>query len=328
MNGSAAGLAAFGVHAAVPFLVPTATGFRGVSERSGWLLHGPSGWAEFSPFPEYDAGEAARWLRAAVDGAAGPPPAARRDRVPVNSTVPAVAPDVAAAMVLRAGCPTAKVKVAEPGQELSDDRARLAAVRAALGPGGRIRIDANGGWDVPTALLAIPALERSAGGLEYVEQPCSTLGEVVEVRRRVAAPIAVDESLRRDGIRDVAALREAADVLVLKVQPLGGSSQALAVAVDTGLPVVVSSALETSVGLAHGVLLAAALPALDHACGLGTALLLDGDVVPRPLLPEAGWLTTAAAAALVRGAPSPAPVSAAVRTLLERRLGDALAAMS
>lgn len=273
-----------------PFRVPMRRRFRGVTERTGVLLQGPAGWGEFSPFPEYGPGYTARWLAAALAAAQEPFPAPVRDRVPVNTTVPAVDPATAHRLVTASGCTTAKVKVAEPGQELADDVERLAAVRAALGPEGAVRVDANGAWDVATAVLSITRLSRAAGGLEYVEQPCRTLAELREVRGRVQVPLAADESVRtaEDPAR-IAGL-DAADVVVVKVQPLGGVARALEVVAAAGLPAVVSSALETSVGLAAGVALAAALPELPYACGLGTATLLVSDVTDRPLQPVAGHL--------------------------------------
>jgi O-succinylbenzoate synthase len=209
----------------------------------------------------------------------------------VNVTVPACGPEQAREIVLAsAGCRTAKVKVAEAGQPPAEDEARLEAVRDALGPGGLVRIDANGGWSVGEAVARIAVLERSAGGLEYVEQPCASVEELAAVRRRVQVPIAADESIRRAAdpyrVRDL----EAADVAVLKVQPLGGVRACLRIAEDIGLPVVVSSAVESSIGIAAGVALAAALPDLPYACGLATVQLLTGDVVAEPLLPVDGAL--------------------------------------
>jgi O-succinylbenzoate synthase len=211
--------------------------------------------------------------------------------VPVNVTVPAVGAEQAAEVVRRGrGCRTAKVKVAEPGQSLAEEQARLEAVRDALGPGGRIRVDANGGWSVAEAVRRIPLLDRAAGGLEYVEQPCERVEDLAAVRRRTDVPVAADESIRRAEdpyrVRDLAA----ADVAVLKVQPLGGVRACLRIAEDIALPVVVSSALETSVGIAAGVALAAALPEPPPACGLATVQLLAGDVTERPLLPVDGEL--------------------------------------
>jgi o-succinylbenzoate synthase len=261
------------------FAIPMRTRFRGVTRREGALVRGPAGWGEFSPFPEYGPAECARWLAAAREAAEEGWPAPLRTSIPVNVTVPAVGPEAAHAIVAGSGCRTAKVKVAEPGQDPADDIARVEAVRDALGPGGRVRIDANGAWTPDTAVRMIGAL----GELEYAEQPCATLEELAEVRRRVDTPIAADESIRRadDPLRVRAA--DAADVVVLKVQPLGGVRAALAVAEACGLPVVVSSAVETSVGLAAGLALAAALPELPYACGLGTLSLLEGDVVDEPL---------------------------------------------
>lgn len=270
--------------------IPMRTRFRGVTVREAVLVEGPAGWGEWSPFLEYDEEVAAPWLRCAEEAAAGDWPAPLRDRVPVNVTVPAVGPEQAHAIVLRGGCATAKVKVAEPGQSLADDVARVEAVRDALGPAGRVRVDANGAWDLDTAVAAITALDRAAGGLEYAEQPCASVEELAAVRRRVDVPIAADESIRRAAdpyrVRDL----EAADVAVLKVQPLGGVRACLRIAEDIGLPVVVSSALETSVGIAAGVALAAALPELPYACGLATVQLLTDDVTQRSLLPVDGAL--------------------------------------
>jgi o-succinylbenzoate synthase len=273
-----------------PFSIPLRHRFRGVTSREGVLLRGEAGWGEFSPFPEYGPEVTRQWLAAAREAAEEPFPSAVRDRIPVNTTVPALDPETAHRLVARSGCTTAKVKVAEPGQELADDLDRVAAVRAALGPEGAIRVDANGAWDVPTAAHALERLQQAAGGLEYAEQPCATLEELADLRGRVAVALAADESIRTadDPLR-VAGLA-AADVVVIKVQPLGGVRRALEVVDAAGLPAVVSSAVETSVGLAAGVALAAALPELPYACGLGTATLLAGDVTTSPLEPRDGGL--------------------------------------
>ncbi len=265
------------------FRIPLRIRFRGVTERAGVLLRGPAGWGEFSPFPEYGPEVCARWVRAALEAATQPWPAPVRDVVPVNAIVPAVSPEVAHDLVARSGCTTVKVKVAE-----GDDLGRVEAVRAALGPGGRIRVDVNAAWDVDTAERNIKALDRF--DLEYVEQPVATLEEMAALRRRVDVPLAADESIRtaEDPLR-VAGL-EAADVVVLKVQALGGVRRALEVADAAGLPAVVSSAVETSVGLAAGLALAAALPELPYACGLGTLSLLEGDVTDDPIVPVDGCI--------------------------------------
>lgn len=262
--------------------------FRGSECREGMLVRGDAGWGEFSPFLDYDAAESVAWLRAAREAATEGWPEPVRDRVPVNCTIPAVGPDDAARLVTASGCTTAKVKVAERGQVLFDDVARVEAVRDALGPSGRIRIDANGAWSVDDAVIAITTLAEAAQGLEYVEQPSATVEELALVRRRVDVPIAADESIRRVGDPLRVLDLEAADIAVLKVQPLGGVRACLRLAEQLQLPVVVSSAVETSVGLAAGVALAAALPELPYACGLGTQALLAGDVTDHPLRPVDG----------------------------------------
>jgi o-succinylbenzoate synthase len=269
--------------------IPLRTRFRGIDVREGVLLRGDAGWGEWSPFWDYDAAECVPWLAAAREAADVGWPAPVRTSIPVNVTVPAVAPHAAADIVrASAGCRTAKVKVAEPGQTEADDLARVEAVRDALGPDGKVRVDANGGWDVDTAVRMVRLLDRV--GLEYVEQPCRTVEELADVRRQVDVPVAADESIRRadDPLR-VARL-EAADIAVLKVQPLGGVAACLRIAEQIGLPVVVSSALETSVGIAAGLALAAALPDLPYACGLATLQLLDGDVTSNPFVVVDGAL--------------------------------------
>ncbi|RKS08260.1 O-succinylbenzoate synthase [Nocardiopsis sp. Huas11] len=262
--------------------------FRGITVREGLLVRGPAGWGEFSPFAEYGPRESSRWWAACHEAAYQGWPAPVRDRVPVNVTVPAVGPERAARIVAAGGCATAKVKVAERGQDPGEDIARVEAVRHALGPSGRVRVDANGGWDAGTAVRMVRELDRF--DLEYVEQPCAGLDELALVRRRVDVPVAADESIRQaeDPLKVRAA--EAADIVVLKVQPLGGVRAALRVAEACGLPVVVSSAVESSVGLAAGVALAAALPELPYACGLATAQMLTADVTADPLLPSGGFL--------------------------------------
>jgi len=306
-----------GIDAVVAFAVPLTQRFRGVTGRHGLLLHGPHGWGEWSPFDEYDDTVASIWLEAAVASACSPPPAILRDTVAVNVTVPAIAADTARTIVATSGCRTAKVKVAEPGQTIDDDVARVAAVREALGDEGHIRIDANAAWTVAQAVEALGRLSQAAGGLEYAEQPCATLVELAEVRALTGMRIAADEAIRRDHA-DAALLRDAVDIAVVKVQPAGGVDAALALVGRLGLPAVVSSALDTSVGLAAGVRLAAALDALPHACGLATGLLLDADVAVRPLRPVDGTLRVADAAALELRGDVPSPSSERVRWLLDR----------
>jgi O-succinylbenzoate synthase len=272
--------------------LPLVTRFRGIDVREAMVFEGPEGWTEFSPFPEYGDDEAATWLAAAIDFGWMPQPAAVRTEITVNATVPAVAaasvPDVLARFD---GCRTAKVKVAEAGQRLADDVARVAAVRAAMGPEGRIRIDANGAWNVDEAEHAIHALAEF--DLEYAEQLCASVDELAELRRRVkymGIPLAADESVRKATDPLAVARAGAADLLVIKAQPLGGLGRALEIVAAAGLPAVVSSALDTSIGLSMGLALASALPELDYDCGLGTAALLAADVVAEPLVPRGGVL--------------------------------------
>lgn len=262
----------------IPMVVP----FRGVRHREALLVRGPAGWGEFSPFLEYDDVEASRWLAAAVEAAWHGWPAPVRDSVAVNATVPAVpSAEVAGVLARFPGCTTAKVKVAEAGQALADDLDRVAAVRDVLGGGGRVRVDANGGWTVRAATDALTAL--ASYGLEYAEQPCASVEELVELRVALARAgvdvlVAADESVRKAEDPLLVARAGAADVIVLKAAPLSGVRPALAVAEQCGLPVVVSSALDTAVGIRAGLALAAALPSLPYACGLATASLMTADV--------------------------------------------------
>jgi O-succinylbenzoate synthase len=272
------------------YAIPMRTRFRGITVREGMLIEGPAGWGEFCPFTEYSDAEARAWLATAVEQSTVGWPAPVRTRIPVNCTVPAVDPVRAHEIAAGSGCGTAKIKVADHPGSLSEDVARVEAVRDALGPQGKIRVDANAVWDVDTAVAHIRALDKAAKGLEYVEQPCRGLDELAAVRRRVDVRIAADESIRRaeDPMKVVVA--GAADIAVIKCAPLGGVRRALEVAEAAGLPCVVSSALETSVGLAAQLALAGALPSLDFACGLGTLSLLAGDVVEESFVPVDGFL--------------------------------------
>ncbi|GAB3600107.1 o-succinylbenzoate synthase [Microbacterium tumbae] len=260
--------------------LPMTTRFRGVDVREALLLEGAEGWAEFSPFVEYGDAEASAWLSAALDFGWNAQPAPLRTSIGVNATVPAVPADRVAAILARfPGCRTAKVKVADPGQPLTDDIARVRAVREALGAEGRIRIDANGAWNVDEAEHAVHALAEY--DLEYAEQPCASIDELAELRRRIAymgIPIAADESVRKAADPIAVARAGAADLVVIKAQPLGGIRRALDIVAEAGLPAVVSSALDTAVGLSQGAALAASLPELEYDCGLGTGALFVEDI--------------------------------------------------
>lgn len=265
-------------------------GFRGLHTRDGVLLRGAAGWGEFSPFWDYDDATCVPWLRAAVEAATLPFPDPVRDRVAVNVTVPAVDADTAHDIVAGSGCSTAKVKVAQTGQVLVDDLDRVAAVRAALGPEGHVRVDANGAWSLDQARDALPALDRAARGLQYAEQPVASVADMARLRRVVDVPLAADESIRRADDPYAVRSLDAADLVVLKVQPLGGVRACLRLARDLGMPVVVSSALESSIGIAQGVALAAALPGIGLASGLATVRLFADPVTSAPLLPVDGHL--------------------------------------
>jgi O-succinylbenzoate synthase len=316
--------------AAVPFAVPLRTAFRGTGRRIGLLIPGPAGWGEFAPFEDYPPALAGRWLTAALEAAETGWPAAVRESVAVNAIVPAVDPGDPVlrelAHLTGAAAPlTVKVKVT--GDPLAD-QGRVAAVRAAVGPQAQIRLDVNAAWSLAEALDQLPRLAEAARGLQYVEQPLASLAETATLRRETGIAIAVDESLRRapDPCDPdlLAAVRGAADVAVLKVAPLGGVRAALRVAQELAIPIVISGAMDTSVGLAAGIAAACALPEEPLACGLGTGALLAADVLDAPILPAAGRLSPmtvvpdADALAAARAAVTPAE-----EAHLRRRLADA-----
>ncbi|GAA4391901.1 o-succinylbenzoate synthase [Tsukamurella soli] len=288
------------------YAIPMPARFRGIDVREGMLLRGPLGWGEFCPFDDYDDAVAAVWMAAAVEATHTGWPAPVRDRVEVNCIVPAVEPEQAAERVRRSGCRTVKVKVAHESG-IAADVERVAAVRDALGPTGAIRVDANGAWGVEEAAANLRLLDRAAGGLQYAEQPCATYDEMKVLHGRTSVPLAADELIRRAVDPFDARARDVADVAIIKATPLGGVRRGLAVAESTGLACVVSSALETSVGLAAQLRLAGALPTLDHACGLDTLSLFASDVVATGSSRSAGGVI-----AVPERAPSPDPA------LLER----------
>lgn len=267
--------------------------FRGVLLREALLLRGPAGWGEFCPFLEYDDVESAPWLASAIEAAWNGFPEALRSSVPVNATVPAVGPAQVEEVLARFGeVGAVKVKVAEKGQVLADDVERVAEVRRLL-PDAGIKVDANGGWSVQEALVALEALGRF--DLQYAEQPVADITGLREVRlelrrRGERVLVAADESVRRQEDPLRVAREDAADLLVIKAAPLGGVRRALDIIRRAGLPAVVSSALDTSVGIRAGVALAAALPELPFACGLATVSLMADDITEQSLLPVDGTL--------------------------------------
>ncbi len=318
---------------AVPFAVPLRVGFRGLRRRIGLLLPGSAGWGEFAPFDDYPPPLAGRWLAAALEAAHAGWPAPVRDSVAVNAIVPALragSPELSDVLrsAQRAGSQasgsTLVVKVKVTG-DLAADTARLAEVRAVLGADAGLRIDINQGWSLEQALEQLPALAEAAGGVEYVEQPLASLAETAQLRRTTGIPVAVDESLRRaiDPFDPdlLAAVRSSADVAVLKVAPLGGVRAVLRLAEALAIPVVVSGAMDTSIGLSAGIAAACALPMEPRACGLGTGALLAADLIASPLLPRDGRLS------VVSIAPEPdalAAASAAVTAAEEVRVRQRL----
>lgn len=261
----------------IPLLVP----FRGQTSRRGAVVSGPFGWGEYSPFPGFGTEDRRAAASAACASAFERWPAPVRDYIPVHVTVPALEPEAAAELVRSSGCAAAKVKVAE-----GNDEARVEAVREALGPDGRLVVDANGAWSVAEAVRRIKVLARYS--VDLVEQPVATIEEMAELRRSVEVAVAADELANsREAVLRLVEL-EAADVLVIKVQSLGGVNRAMQVIQDSGLPAIVSSMLETSVGISAGLALAAALEHLPYPCGLGTLPLLAGDLVSDSLVPTEG----------------------------------------
>jgi O-succinylbenzoate synthase len=280
---------------ALVFGIPLTDVVDGTAVREGMLLEGPQGWGEFSPRSDCGNAELARWLTSATEGGTVGWPDPRRGRIPIAVTVPAVTPATAHQIVVESGCLAADVTVGTFDDSLSDDVARIEAVRDALGPGGAVRCVAGGRWVVDTAVAAISALTVAAGELEFVVQPCAAIEDLAAVRRRVDVRIAADVQMLCASDDFDNSIHEIADIAVLRCGPLGGVRRALRLAELAEVPCVVASSVETSIGLASGLALAGALPELAFACGLGTRSLLIGDVVaePRSLRPVDGFLPVA-----------------------------------
>jgi O-succinylbenzoate synthase len=258
--------------------LPTKTNFRGIDVREVALFKGQFGWAEFSPFLEYDDAEAAHWLASAIEAATTPRPQLFGTSVAVNGTIPALndANQLKAIVESFPGVKSFKVKV---GNNPAEDLARVDVIRH-LRPEAKIRIDVNGLWDVDQAEQFLIAV----GDIEYVEQPCATIEELRELKKRTSVKIVGDEILRKaDNPFDID-LTGAADIVMLKVQPLGGIKRAHAIAEHHKLPVVVSSALESAVGIKYGLELAASFNEINFDCGLGTGSLLAKDVAQLPII--------------------------------------------
>jgi O-succinylbenzoate synthase len=263
--------------------LPLKSKFRGITVREVALLKGPAGWGEFAPFLEYDDRESSTWLLSAIDAATNPAPMAYRGFVKVNATLPALnsAKEIEELLQSFAGCDTVKIKV---GENLAEDIGRVARVRALL-PKAKLRLDVNGGWKVDQALVSLYAIYEEVGPLEYVEQPCASLDELRRLKEKLVVDIKItgDEVIRKAADPFAIDLQDAVDVLMLKAAPLGGITRAREIAAHHKLPVVVSSALDSAVGISYGLQLAASLPSLDYACGLATGQLLSADIAELPL---------------------------------------------
>jgi O-succinylbenzoate synthase len=264
--------------------LPTRTNFRGVTYREVALMQGPQGWGEFSPFLEYDDKECCPWLASAIEAATVARPKRYRDAIAVNGTIPELNDKKEIEELMRSyqGVKTFKVKV---GRNLNEDVARVARVFSNA-PKAAIRVDVNGLWSVDEALTHLYAYYEEIGPLEYVEQPCATVEELRELKSKIRIPlrIAADEIVRKAADPFTVDLTDAADLVMLKVQPLGGIQRSLEIAAHHGLPVVVSSALESAIGIEYGLNLAASIIDLTHDCGLATGSLLASDVAAHQIV--------------------------------------------
>ena len=258
--------------------LPMKTNFRGISVREVALFKGEYGWAEFSPFLEYDHAESAPWLVCAIEAATTPRPKLYRTSVAINGTIPALndPDDLKRVVDSYQGANTFKVKV---GTNLAEDLVRVNFIRD-LRPQAKIRIDVNGLWSVDQAETFLSAV----GDIEYVEQPCATIEELRELKSKTSVKIVGDEILRKAADPFAIDLVGAVDYLMLKVQPLGGIKRAHALAEHHNLPVVVSSALESAIGINYGLFLAASFEEMNFDCGLGTGSLLAADVAQLPIV--------------------------------------------
>jgi O-succinylbenzoate synthase len=258
--------------------LPTKTNFRGVTVREVALFKGEFGWGEFSPFLEYGDQESSQWLASAIEAATSPRPIQLRSSIPVNGTIPAISDGHRLKGIIESfpGCRTFKVKV---GDNLNEDLIRLQLLRT-LRPDAAIRLDVNGLWSVDEALANLSKIVGEIGSIQYVEQPCATIEELRELKSRADFDllIAADEVIRKAADPFAVDLTAAADIVMLKVQPLGGITRARAIAEHHKLPVVISSALESAVGIHYGLELAASMANLNYDCGLATGSLMSADV--------------------------------------------------
>ena len=267
--------------------IPVKNNFRSVKYREIALFQGPEGWSEFSPFLEYSSAESAIWLKAAIEAATKPAPKPIRDLVEVNATLPNVKPqEVSSILKGFQGCSTVKIKI----NDFLNDHLILQEVLKVM-PKSKFRLDINGGWQLEEAVANLTNYEQEfPGQIDYVEQPCTDLADIKSLRGKVNLKIAVDESIRKFLSSDLTKINEVADIAIIKWAPSGGITAALEIIEKIELPVVISSALESSVGISHGVALASVVPNLYGACGLGTVSFLEGDVTSKPLIAEDGFI--------------------------------------
>jgi O-succinylbenzoate synthase len=265
--------------------IPVKANFRGINFREIALFEGPAGWSEFSPFIEYSNKESSTWLKAAIEGATKEPPKPIRDQVEINATLPNVkVNEVKELLAGFNGCNTIKIKI----NDFETDQALLIECLKEV-PKAKFRLDVNGGWALEEAIANVQSYEKAFGSLiEYIEQPCTDFADLNSLRNSTGIKIAVDESIRKYLAGDLARIKEVADIAIIKWAPTGGIDAALEVIEKIGLPVVISSALDSSVGISHGLSLAEAIPNLYGACGLGTVCLFEGDVTSNPLMPING----------------------------------------
>ena len=265
--------------------IPVKANFRGINFREIALFEGPAGWSEFSPFIEYSNKESSTWLKAAIEGATKEPPKPIRDQVEINATLPNVkVSEVKDLLAGFNGCNTIKIKI----NDFETDQALLIECLKEI-PKAKFRLDVNGGWALEEAIANVQSYEKAFGSLiEYIEQPCTDFADLNSLRNSTGIKIAVDESIRKYLAGDLTKIKEVADIAIIKWAPTGGFDAALEVIEKIGLPVVISSALDSSVGISQGLSLAEAVPNLYGACGLGTVCLFEGDVTSNPLMPING----------------------------------------
>jgi O-succinylbenzoate synthase len=267
--------------------IPLRNKFRGIDHREIAIFRGPFGWTEFGPFLEYDDEEASVWMKAALEAAQKPWPRLYRQKIPINATLPIVEPEEVPQILARfAGCETVKIKVDD-----FEYGAKVLEATLNIKPDMKIRLDVNAGWNEQTAISNLLEYHLRFGNVfEYVEQPCATLSELATVKKEVPIRIAVDESIRKNLGTHFNNFTQYADFAIIKWQPVGGFEAAHKLAKEIGLPVVISSALETGIGISHGLALAGSFEEPTLACGLGTVALLAGDICDPPTVVEDGYL--------------------------------------